>query len=253
MKQTRISVQSFRPWHLAAQGCSVLLLSLAIPLTATAKRGGGGGGGDGGGEVTVNPVPDLVAAPIGYTKTELVWKGDIDGNGIADRLEDTFRGVAFYGINNQGVVSSYINGPHPTDPLLLGRRIGGINIDPRAVGFKNVIIRPRIMGNLMWARTVYPGPYGDILCGWRKPYEDVIQLDVKIPANSTAEIHLPTLDSKSTEIMVLDGHIFKTVFENGKPTQQMPAIEFSRVEDDAIVYTSGAGEFSFTVLLKRTK
>lgn len=105
------------------------LASLAINPLAFAKGKPGGEDPPNPG-VTVNPVPDLVDPPIGYTETELVWDGDVDGNGIADRLENSFGGVGFYGINNQGLVTSIVFGPHPTDPAGLGRRIGGINLDP---------------------------------------------------------------------------------------------------------------------------
>lgn len=115
-------------------GASLSTSVLAKPPEG--KGGGNGGGGSGGdeptdpgGAVTINPVPDTVTPPIGYTATEIPWNGDVDGNGVADKDEADWFGVSFNGINNQGVVVSYIAGP-TLDPAYPGWVVGGINIDP---------------------------------------------------------------------------------------------------------------------------
>ena len=120
MKKTIKPLQSSRPWRLAAQGCSILLLSVALPMTAAAKKGGNGGGGGGSGGGGENPVPQLVAAPVDYVETELRWHEDTDPD---------FGGIFAAWINNQGLAVTWIKRPHPTDVERWGIRVGGINLD----------------------------------------------------------------------------------------------------------------------------
>ncbi len=67
---------------------------------------------------------------------------------------------------------------------------GGILPDEKAVGYKNVIIRPQIPSGVEWVKTSKETPYGTVRSEWRVDGEDVV-LDVEIPANSTATLVLP--------------------------------------------------------------
>ncbi len=44
--------------------------------------------------------------------------------------------------------------------LYLG--LAGIRPDPAAPGFKNVIIRPAVVGDITWVKAHHDGPYGRI-------------------------------------------------------------------------------------------
>lgn len=113
---------------------------LALATTALAAPPEGKGGGNGGGgdaeptdpELTINPVPNLLDPPIAYTRSELRWEGDLDGNGVADETEPSFRGVSLRGVNSQGfVVGTVASGPEEVDAGVDdGWRTGFINFDP---------------------------------------------------------------------------------------------------------------------------
>lgn len=106
--------------------------SLAIaPLTSAKGKPGGGGGGEDPPDpgITINPVPDLVDPPIGYTETEIVWNGDDNGDGILDVDEVGWEGITFNGINNQGLVAAFVGLP-PRDESGQSWRLGAINLDP---------------------------------------------------------------------------------------------------------------------------
>jgi hypothetical protein len=68
--------------------------------------------------------------------------------------------------------------------------LGGISQAENSVGYKNIIIRPRIVGDIKNAEASFQSPYGEIRSAWINT--DVgFELNVVIPANITAEIYLP--------------------------------------------------------------
>ena len=45
--------------------------------------------------------------------------------------------------------------------------LGGINYDPAKPGFKHIILRPRPVGDLTWARASHVSVYGKIVSDWK--------------------------------------------------------------------------------------
>ncbi|SDF92655.1 alpha-L-rhamnosidase [Pedobacter terrae] len=80
--------------------------------------------------------------------------------------------------------------------------IGGIKIDEKQPGFKNILLHPHFVDGLEHFTASHESPYGTILSSWKKN-KNGIKYDVKIPANSTA----------SLEIQVISG---KKIYLNGK-------------------------------------
>ena len=74
--------------------------------------------------------------------------------------------------------------------------IGGIN--SASPGFRKIIIKPAITRKLTWARTSYDCIHGKITVGWKLDGNKVT-LDVEIPPNATASIHVPGED-KAVEV-----------------------------------------------------
>ncbi len=74
------------------------------------------------------------------------------------------------------------------------RTIAGIDTD--GPGFRNIIIRPRPGGVMKWCRASYKSIRGPIKTHW-KIETGRFMLDVSIPANTTATIHIPTSDPGS--------------------------------------------------------
>lgn len=120
----------------AALALATATCALALPIAASAAKGGkpGGGGGGGGTEITINPVPKVIASPVTYTTTELHWSGDLNENGIADHTEETFVGIAAIGVNNRGFVVGSVYGPASADPALNNKRTAFVRLDPSSAG-----------------------------------------------------------------------------------------------------------------------
>jgi len=71
------------------------------------------------------------------------------------------------------------------------KALGGINPDPENPGFKNILLKPSFPENLPHFRAVHDSPYGRIVSDWTRT-KPGITWEIVIPANSSADIILPT-------------------------------------------------------------
>ncbi len=76
------------------------------------------------------------------------------------------------------------------------RALAGLRPDPARPGFKHTIIRPHPVGDLTWVQASHLSRYGLLKSDWRIE-GDRFLLDVHIPSNTTATVHLPTTDPDS--------------------------------------------------------
>jgi alpha-L-rhamnosidase len=74
--------------------------------------------------------------------------------------------------------------------------IGGIRPDPSGPGFKKIIIRPEVVGDLTWAKVSYRSIHGLIVMDWKVDGHR-FTLKVTIPANTSATVHVPSKDATS--------------------------------------------------------
>ena len=70
--------------------------------------------------------------------------------------------------------------------------IGGIKIDEKQPGFKNILLKPHFVTGLNHFEATHTGPYGAILSSWKRTAKGV-KYDVVIPANSTASVEIPVI------------------------------------------------------------
>ena len=94
-------------------------------------------------------------------------------------------------------------------------------------GYKHTVIQPHV-GDLASARASYHSMYGPIASAWRRE-AGRFTLDVVIPPNTTATVHVPLLGGK-------------TVSEGEKPATDAPGVKLVRMDAESAVYEVGAGE-----------
>ncbi len=111
------------------------------------------------------------------------------------------------------------------------KALAGINPDPAAPGFKHVIIKPNVVGDLTWARARYQSVRGLIASEWELQ-DGAFQLKISLPANTTATVFLPTV-------------IPNSILESGKPAASAPGVQLLRVEEGRSVFQVGSGDYSF--------
>ena len=109
--------------------------------------------------------------------------------------------------------------------------LAGIQYDPVRPGFKHVLIRPIPMGDLTWVQAHYDSPYGRIVSNWKRDGKG-LTLEVTIPPNSTATVHVPAKDAAD-------------VTESGKPAAQAAGVKFLRLDKGAALYEVGSGCYEF--------
>jgi len=111
--------------------------------------------------------------------------------------------------------------------------IGGIRQDVNSFAFKNIVIKPEIVGSITHARTSFESPNGAILTEWKKD-EKQFELLVEIPVNSTAKIYLPCSD------------ISKVIINNMR-LEQLKGVKFIGIEKNKLVLKVGSGKYKFKV------
>ncbi len=123
------------------------------------------------------------------------------------------------------------NGTGSQDHFMLGAikdwfssNLGGIQADPSAVAYNKLIISPTVVGNLTQAASTYNTPYGQASSSWTKN-GSIVQLQVKVPVNTTATVQMPVNPIQPTATM---GQGFQS-FQNGYA-----------------IYSIGSGSYTFT-------
>jgi len=116
--------------------------------------------------------------------------------------------------------------------------LAGINYDPAQPAFKHVIIKPRPLGDLTWVKAHHDSSYGRIVSNWQRE-GGKLTMDVTIPANTTATVHVPAADAAA-------------VMESGKPAATADGVKFIGMQDGAAVYAVGSGIHQFQSSLQDT-
>jgi len=117
----------------------------------------------------------------------------------------------------------------------MSQGLAGILPDESGPGFKKIIIKPAIVGDLTWVKCSYDSIHGTIVSNWKRETGN-LKLDVTIPINTTATVYVPAKDEAS-------------VTESGKPAAQAAGVKFLRMENGAAVYAVGSGFYQFQATL----
>ena len=129
----------------------------------------------------------------------------------------------------EGVSNNHLMLGHIMEWFYTG--LGGIKQDMKSVAFKNIIIRPEIVGDISEAKAEYQSPYGSIKSEWTKK-NGYFTLKIEIPVNTSATVYLP-----STEV--------NSITESDKAIANQKGIQFIGTEKDKSLYKIGSGVYLF--------
>jgi alpha-L-rhamnosidase len=116
-------------------------------------------------------------------------------------------------------------------------------IDSDGAGYKRIIIRPMPPSPesnpehkpIDWVRAHYDSIHGRIASAWKREGER-FELEVTIPANTTATVYFPARDEGS-------------INESGKPLGRAKGAKFVKMESDRAVLSVESGSYRFATKL----
>jgi alpha-L-rhamnosidase len=110
--------------------------------------------------------------------------------------------------------------------------LGGINYDPEQPGFKHIMLRPRLLGDLAWVRAAHVSPYGRIESDWKRK-NGAFEWRVVVPPNTTATVYVPSAGENGVK-------------ESGVDIKAAPGVTLLRREPGATVVEVGSGSYTFS-------
>jgi len=142
------------------------------------------------------------------------WDGFVKGRGFQDPGMNSFNHWAL------GAVGQWM-----VEVIL------GLRPHPEAVGWRRFIVRPEPGGGLTHARGAYRAMPGLIRTGWKMEKERFV-LDLTVPPNCAAEVHLPTDRAEA-------------VTESGAALAGATGVRVVGVRDRRVVLEVGSGTYRF--------
>ncbi len=117
------------------------------------------------------------------------------------------------------------------------RVIAGIDTKTEGAGYKQIVIKPTIGGNLDNAAADYETNYGKVSSHWKSDNSPLLNvtLDVEIPANTTATVYIPANPGSVLQ-------------EGGQSIHSKPEIKMADPVPGYIVVNIGSGIYHFTTL-----
>ena len=104
-------------------------------------------------------------------------------------------------------------------------------IRPASPGFKTMVIKPEVVGDLTCVKASYNSVQGHIRSEWHKSARQ-FDLRVTIPANTTATVYLPAKDVKS-------------ITENSRALAHVAGVKSAKLETKRVVLEIGSGDYHF--------
>jgi alpha-L-rhamnosidase len=112
--------------------------------------------------------------------------------------------------------------------------LAGISPDPQSPGFKHVLIKPYLLGDLSHVEARYRSVHGEIRSSWTKNEEE-FNLSLTIPGNCTATVLLP--DTSRSRIQ-----------ESGQPLARAAGVHSLGLREGRAVFKVESGSYSFKVV-----
>jgi alpha-L-rhamnosidase len=111
------------------------------------------------------------------------------------------------------------------------RVVAGLDTDIERPGYKKIIIKPHIGGNLTHAAASLETYYGKVGSAWKLAGEN-LEMTITIPANTKAMVHIPTTSASSVK-------------EMDKPISSIPDIKLLKSNNDEVIVELGSGDYRF--------
>ena len=187
-----------------------------------------------------------------YKNNKALTAGDVGFHFLVQALDEGGASQLLYDMNNRNDVAGYgyqlkkgatalteswaaleeVSNNH----LMLGHimewfysGVAGIGQEKKSIAFKQIKIRPQLVGDITFAKGSFNSPYGWIKTAWKKESKKFL-LHVEIPVNTTSNVYLPAT-------------VVSAVYLNGEKVSSNKI----KMEDGGVVIAVGSGKYNFEV------
>ena len=127
------------------------------------------------------------------------------------------------------------------------RDLAGIQSDLSGPGFKKIIIKPAIVGDLTSVAATYNSVNGPITNQWTANGNQ-LTMNITIPPGATATVHLPALGTNLSQLTVQESGL--TIWTNGATAASAPNVAFAGMvvtnAQTSLLWTIGSGAYQFS-------
>lgn len=140
------------------------------------------------------------------------------------------------------------NGRGSRDHGYLGGRVNAFlvkylaGISPLEPGYKEIRIKPGVVGDLRNAEAKVFTVRGLVSSRWVRKSNTRFELDVTVPANAVARVYVPLLSLNLGEAIVRESNT--VVFDNGTATSNR-YVSYLGKKDGSLVFRVGSGKYEF--------
>lgn len=110
--------------------------------------------------------------------------------------------------------------------------LAGIKADPENPGFKHIIMKPSVSGDLTSVEASFNSMYGTIKSAWKTESGEFLW-NITIPANTTATVYIPATEKS-------------VVKEGNKKAAKSKGVKFVKWENNRAVFEVQSGSYSFS-------
>jgi alpha-L-rhamnosidase len=114
------------------------------------------------------------------------------------------------------------------------RALAGINPDPVSPGFKHILIKPYLLGNLSHVEARYRSVHGEIRSSWVREKEE-FNLSLTIPGNCAATVLLPNTGRSRIQ-------------ESGQPLARAAGVRSLGLREGRAALRIESGSYNFSVV-----
>ena len=111
--------------------------------------------------------------------------------------------------------------------------LAGISQSDSSVAYRDIVIRPELVGEISSVKGSYQSVYGKVVCEWKKQMHHY-EVHIEIPANTKATVYLPAMELKDIQ-------------ENSTLILNSNEIKFAGLENGRVVLKVGSGSYLFSV------
>jgi hypothetical protein len=175
----------------------------------------------------------LVEALTNGGKSQLLYemnaRDDVPGYGYQLKKGATALTESWPALEN--VSNNHLMLGHLMEWLYAG--LGGIRQSDPSAAYREIVIKPGILGDLTWVKTNYESPYGTIQSNWEKKGGELI-LNIEVPVNTTALVYFPCSSASG-------------ISEGGSAISGNNIFKFIGQEEGCVIYRIGSGNYNFKI------